>query len=453
MTTKREKMIVRFVKPVIEQTHENVPIARVCGFMAPEHLLRIVRIAGLEANPRYARQSRITKDIRATIDETPELLSFKSKGILIGCSHCKELDRNRYELSFEDHPAEGVLDGGHNIFALIQHLLCQILDEREVERKKSWKTENGDGLENLFFQHYEDILTYINKNEDSIRFFMSVEIIKPKDDEEDVGTFREHLIDICEARNNNAQLREETLANQEGVYDYLKQVLPKDIGDQVSWKTNDDKRISSRDITALAWIVLSEFEKPKGFSDLQITKVYNSKAECVHRFAELLTHKSLSRKDAKTNRVVLTDRSLKSVLGLIKDIPRLYDEIYKAFPYAYNTAGGSFGRIGCVSQKNGKTKSKTRFKTKFYQEEVDYNYPDGFIIPIVCGARALIRRNDRGEYSWATDPVAFFRSHLSELVPLYKGFIETAGWDPQRVGKNSSSYSINYHFVKMYTAK
>ena len=136
---------------------------------------------------------------------------------------------------------------------------------------------------------------------------------------------------------------------------------------------------------------------------------------------------------------MITSEILKSALRLLAQIPALYDFIYKEFPNAYNAAGGSFGRIKCVKKAdidNGKP-----FHTKYYKKSCDYSYPEGFIVPIICGASALITTDKDGLFIWKEDPVSFYKKHLGRILKSYKGYMDMANWDPQTVGKNLSCYN------------
>ncbi|WP_427187210.1 hypothetical protein [Bifidobacterium hominis] len=71
-----------------------------------------------------------------------------------------------------------------------------------------------------------------------------MELIVPTDPDDRmcVTEFRNNLLEICEARNNNVQLTTGTKANQKGYFDTLSQQLRlqnKQIADRVEWKSND----------------------------------------------------------------------------------------------------------------------------------------------------------------------------------------------------------------------
>lgn len=452
MSLKEEKkVIVKFNKPIIEQSINNSSnISRISGFMQPEYLLKIVKEVGLEANPRYSHENKITKDIMDTLKNTPDLFPFKSKGILIGTSGCKELERERYELKFSDTKIEGILDGGHNIFAIIKFLFDEYLDGI-ADKSKKWL----DDMDQIFYNNYNSLLEEIIKDKSleskRVNFLVPVEIIKPKKLDDINSDFCDILIDICSARNNNAQLKEETKDHKSGIYDFIKnEVLEEDISKKIIWTTNGEGEIPSTEIIALSWIVLKNFDED---IDFPLNKIYSSKGECIKKFSELIQKTDsngvmvYSKKNPKNSKIEISSESLKSALMLLKDIPYIYDYLQKQFPIAYNNNGGSFGRITSVKQQS---KSKREFLTKFYQSKCEYNFPEGFLIPVLCGLNSLVNINEKKIYSWKKDPRLFFEQNLSKLLASYKGMMDAFHYDPQAIGKNIATYNLINDLVKSY---
>lgn len=76
----------------------------------------------------------------------------------------------------------------------------------------------------------EHELDELRKDSENNRQLMPLEIIVPMDptDEESSIFFREHLLKICAARNNNIQLQQATKANQEGLLDFIREALAAD---------------------------------------------------------------------------------------------------------------------------------------------------------------------------------------------------------------------------------
>jgi hypothetical protein len=132
----------------------------------------------------------------------------------------------------------------------------------------------------------------------------------------------------------------------------------------------------------------------------------------------------------------------------MKDIPRLYDFIYESFPDVFNKNGGSFGRIGCVDKRERGGKKKL-FATKFYGNECEYRYPDGFIMPIVVSLHAMIDATGP-EVKWRVhNPLNFLEKYLGRIVEIYCGAIRSQDYNPQTVAKTKHSYDVLEQSFKM----
>lgn len=135
-THSNNSVILKLENPTLQ--HIN-GFTRITGFIKIRRMVDLISMLDLDANPRSSKVSNITKEITKTLQEESELLPFKSKGILLGSSSCKVLERNRFELEFSDRRIEGILDGGHNTLAIALFLLKAAgASEKEVKQAKDW---------------------------------------------------------------------------------------------------------------------------------------------------------------------------------------------------------------------------------------------------------------------------------------------------------------------------
>ncbi len=402
----------------------------------------------IESNPRKPKESSVTKEIRDSLDESPDnIFHLKSKGILVSASSCDVLERNRFRLNFESNEfaVPGILDGGHNTFAIAKYLLSYCLDDTELKLIKDWETlipswrKNTSSLEALFAQKDE---------ESSFKFLIPLEVIYPRnpDDLEALENWGVSHRDVTHARNNNVQLTDSTKDNHQGFYDYLKSVLPEEIQRKVEWKTNDGGTIKSQDIVALALIPLSKLPFSITGKEINLVKIYNSKQQCVEVFREILEKEGNGQ--LKGQMYELTNPLIKQALDLLPKIIEAYDFIYKSFPEAYNKSGGSFGRISGVriyevNHSHDKKYSKKPFSTIFSGQECAYSYGPGFIIPIVVGLRELIDLDEADQsIGWRYDPITFIDKSFPKILGMYNAIIRATNWDPQKIGKDKGSYEI-----------
>ncbi|PKO40405.1 MAG: hypothetical protein CVU30_16805 [Betaproteobacteria bacterium HGW-Betaproteobacteria-3] len=433
-------IIVRFDQ-VAEQAAGSV--LRIFGFARARELLQLFDSADLEANPRSAKAGQVTEDILESIVETPDTFVFKTKGILVGASSYEKLQRNRYRLMFENTKIEGILDGGHNALAIGTHILINALGDEAVKRKiRRWPE-----FKDMWDEHRDEIevLRKIKPDEDgydegALDFLVPIEILVPSDLESDdaMEEFNRSLLSICSARNNNVQLTLETKANKKGFYEDLRNALPVSIASRVEWKTNDGGEIKARDLIALSWIPLSTLGLDY-VPTFPPQNIYRNKGECAKLFDELMSDDRVSNPtDGEYTREV-HNKAIKSALSMAGKLPALYDKIYTDFPFAYNENDGKFGKISVVKMAD---KMKTKPSTYFTDEEVEYSYPDGLIMPLVYGLKALMKVTADGSVAWAQDPKKFLDRHLPQIVRKYRVILDAYKFDPQKVGKNEGSYEL-----------
>jgi hypothetical protein len=427
----------------INQCSEQVvgPVRKLYGLLPPKSVIQLLDADDLAANPRSAKKGSVTADIEGSLKE-PELFPAKTKGILLASSSYKALDRDRYQFSFVDPDCEGILDGGHNAFGAGRHILREAgLSDRDLNRIKDWDDFRAAWTENR---------TAIGEIADVLDFEMPVEVQVPANmhDEDTVETFRSSLLEIGAARNNNVQLSEETKANKKGFYEVFKEHLPTSLAEDVEWKTNDGGRIKVRDIIALAWIPLSKMELPGGIR-VNPNQIYRNKAVCVAALNKLLEHKEVSTPTQGGYEYTLQNKPVKSALQISGVFPELYDMLCEDVPNAYNKAGGSFGKISAVkiydpekaAEKNPKY-LRSKPTTPFYEKTIQYTCPDGYIVPLLYGLRALLTVDKDGLLTWSTNPQAFLSKHLVDIMKSYRLVLDMAQLDPQKVGKNISAYEF-----------
>lgn len=437
------KTIIRFDQAAAQ---EDGAIKRIVGFVHAKNMLALFDDATLDANPRSAKTNNVTADIVESVNEAPGLFQFKTKGILLGTSDYQQLQRNRFELNFNNPAYEGLLDGGHNMLALGTHLLGFVLDPKEVRKIKLWED---------FKQQWATHRDQVKAIRDQLNFKVPVELLVPSDvdDEEVVQEFTMALMDICAARNNNAQLTTEAKANQRGFYEEIRKRMPPALAERVEWKTNewesDHRRaIKVRDLIALAWIPLTVLQddgllptESEAGTNLKFgvlpQNIYRNKGELSKLFDRLMEHPDVSK---PTNGPLheLHNALVGSAFDILADLPALFDKVYMAFPDAYNKAvDGKFGKIKAVKYRDG----KKLYASPFFGHMSAYGVPEPFVLPIIYGLKALLRV-ENGKLKWIEDPSAFVDRHIKSLVGAFRLPMDLASFDPQKIGKNEGSYSF-----------
>jgi len=421
-----------------EPAHQNHGLRKLLGTVNLSSLVDLLTESNLEANPRLSKTTNVTKDIEESLEKQGELFHFMSKGMLIASSDVKELERNRFRLTFADPELEGILDGGHNALAVGRFIIRTVVNavegeeaaENAVKPIKNWST---------FKEQWDVLLPMIKDNRDKIpESLMPVEVIFPADGPGGFEFFQDHIIAISAARNNNAQLTSATMANRKGYYEEIKENLDTALVDQVEWKSNDGGRIKAPDLVSLALIPLSKLDNFKASKRVAQSPavLFSSKGQCVEIFNDLMAEDGVV-KDVKGKIVEIVDPGVKSALALMKDMPRLFDLIYEKMPEAYNGAGGRFGKINEVKRP----KTSVKFKTHYYRNPCEYKYGDGYMYPLVYGLTALMKVEE-GEVKWITDPDAFVKENLERVMKTFNSMISGQNFDPAKVGKANGAYNV-----------
>lgn len=422
---------------------QNVgPLRRITGFIKMRGMIDLITKENLEANPRDSKRSNITKDILETLQTSPEMMPFYSKGLLIGAGEVIERERDRFQLEFADRQREGILDGGHNTLAIGIALLVEAgVDSKAVSKIKVWNDFKECWNENL------NLVTKLKQQpaDPTLDALIPVEILTPLTTGsvgDNVAVFNDLILSICANRNQNAQLAAEAVANQSGAFDYLKAALPEEISNEVAWRTNGAGRIDPRFLVSLAWVPLAEVPTLTDYDVLPLsgTSAYSSKAEALSRFTRLIEAEGATEKTRDGKSYVVIDSYVDSAFDMVPEVLKCYDIIYAGYKDAYNANNGSFGRIQAVR----KVSKKTNY-TVFSNVEVTHDVPPlGFMMPVIYSLQALIKADKNfGSLKWIVDPVEFYsdKENLKAIIGAVKPIIEMADWDPQRVGKGAASYN------------
>lgn len=438
-------------------------ITKVVGEIRGRLFIPLIDNLDLEANPRSAKVGSVTDAIQESIEREPELLPFKTKGILLAASNYELLERNRIRIFPEDLSIEGILDGGHNALAIGLYILKKAFDFNDISFPKKCKTWND--FKGIWVEYRESIENYLNdlksKKSNELDFLIPIELLVPRNLEDDVciSKFKFSLLEICEARNNNAELPLSTKVNKKGYYDVLKSFMNdvnSEISRRVEWKSNDGGDIKAQDIIALSWIPLSltstiKDENNKIIEPVSGNKLYSSKGSCLKQFERLMSSPEVSvEKDASKCEII--NEEVISALKITAELPELYDYIYQEFPRLYNQNGGIYGRIVAVKALNEK---RTIKKAPYTNREIDTLSPDGFIIPLFYGLKALMEcREVNGirKIVWVKSPMSFLIENLPKIVSYYSGIFSICDFDPQKVGKAQQSYTQAIAGFKMAIA-
>lgn len=462
MLNKKTSVIIKFDFPNEQTVGE---ITKVVGLTKAKYIIPIIDLLDLEANPRSSKTGPVTTAIQESIENDPDIFPFKTKGILLASSQYERLERSRIKITPENLEIEGILDGGHNTLAIGLHILkaaMEFYNESLPRGAKNWAD-----FKELWEANRDIIDLYLDalRKDSSIgnlNFYVPIELLIPRDanDLVSVETFKNYLLEICAARNNNVQLPVSDKANQQGYFNTLRELMDNHnsaVSDRIGWKSNDGGEIKAQDIIALTWIPLSLITPVKDQHGRIIEPVlpqnlYRNKGSCLKQFEKLMSSPEVTAKNGEDYKHELHNKEVESAFQIAVELPELYDYIFEMFPSLYNAAGGSYGSIVAVKKLNDKRTDK---KTPFTGKTIDKLSPDGFIVPLTYGLQALMETktvNGHTEIRWKQPPMIFLHNNLDKIVKEYYGIFSMCDYDPQKIGKNTQSYKTALSAFKMAIA-
>lgn len=476
---------------------KGTKIRKIIGLLSARELMKLMDAVSLRPNPRSPGNNRITKAIRKTLETCPDLLQYKTKGILAAGKIVK-CDNGTYTIDFDTPSYGGILDGGHNFYSVMRTLVVEAVNakypattkpnkeiRKGVESIKYWSDLTGKWAENRqtvveFLERVERLSDAEKKTDKSARllsFAMPVEIISPAEGTGDKEV-AEIIHEISVARNNNVQLKDIAIAQHKGSYEFLKAVMPEELNRKIEWKYGEkDCPIASGKIVTLAMLpliklqdagVLRELLRLEKFSEdeeesddavfptIRAVSMYSSSSQCISAYSRIIDAMSNLRDtgdDSDDGYGSSIAKKIIDSLDVVKDLPEIWDDIEAKFEriYSVSAAGTDFKRYGLLKCNSKKLKkpTPTRFHTRTMQPE-EISAKAGFVTPLfasICLA-FLEFNDDTGKVDWAVEPkkirreIAKLADGPSEMIRDYISAMQTVSYDPSTFGKSALAYDM-----------
>ncbi len=470
-------------------------LLKLVGLLSADMLVHMMDEVSLKPNPRSPNVNRITRAIDETLAQEPELLQYRTKGILMA-GNLLERSGDVFNVDFQTPEYGGILDGGHNFFAVIRNILIESIkvqyptmrSEDKRKRKASQKVKSWQDLVDLWQVEGATVGSFVDEAlgpggavragadlQRHFSFLMPVEVLSPAEGVS-VQEVREMIHGISVARNNNVQLKDVAIAQHKGSYDYLKQILPEELNRMIQWKSGENQcPILPTKIVSLAILPIEKLEKSGVFTQItaavQSTMsaegenaddfhlpvvnrklIYTSTAACVSIYSQLV--------DAVSNLADngADDDDLKDVvvdsLAVVADLPRIWDALEERFESLFgmvsDVVGKRYEELSC--NKKGPTKKEQ--PTRFHSRQIlPGRFPacTGFLAPMFVSVVGGFLRYDSDERAvvWSVDPNTIiheidepshaFRVMMRDYVNLMQS---QAMFDPSKFGKTQSVYDM-----------
>lgn len=350
-------------------------------------------------NPRshveIRHNSKIPRAIKETLEYEPERFHLLNRGCLIIARRAFYNNQSKIlHFLIESDDEHGMVDGA-TTDKVIAGLKDQISDADFASLTD------------------DEIPSYIK------RAYLHVEIIS--------GYIEQDLrIKLADARNTSLPVKEFSLENLKGNFDWLREIIDKsEFRGRIRYRENDPEDVDIRTILAL----LTLFHPRWLTMNKDPNVAYTGKGAVLDIYT-----------DSESS------GGYRQLAPLVIDILKLYDYIHIGFQPAYVAAlngegkRAKFGNLTGVKYIHNPQKAKILPLT---QKVTQYVIADGWVYPILAAFRMLVAwpKKGRGQAKWHTDPFQFFDRFGPELVNSIVEKSQELGRNPNAIGKSKEVWS------------
>lgn len=241
---------------------------------------------------------------------------------------------------------------------------------------------------------------------------------------------------LAAARNTSVQVKDQSIAELEKRFELIKDAFKTEsFYNDISYKENENKRI---DVSVLLAILnLFNINRYHDMKNYPINS-YNSNKQCVDIYIN----------ESKSNENTIHLNPYVKMKPIMVDIIKLYDMLESNMAKFYKGEDSGIKKYGAITGVITRKPGKPKFKSKFYQTDMEYISPNGFIYPVLGAFRALVHEED-GVFKWKSDPFKILDEVGSVLVGNTIEMSRSLGNNPNATGKNTNLWQVLYMTVKM----
>lgn len=335
---------------------------------------------------REVHESLMGRD--SVVEGTFDLMN---KGIVCLAQNVRRIDDNTYELTIED--GQGIVDGGHTY-----KIICDAQEDPEMPDQQYVEFQVRTGVE-------QDLIT-----------------------------------DIARGLNTGIQVKDHSIANLDGKYDWIKDELRHEsYVNRIAWEESDDGDYDVRDlICILEALNVFDFPNDGGKHPVQ---AYEKWSVPTSKFSS----------DYDEHKGAATSK-YQRLRPLLKDALVLFDRIRHDFRGVYNSSGlGLGGALDIIEERKG----KKRFDFPFAGlPEDQYRLTKGALYPIFAAFRNKVMIDDQtGNAQWAggfASVLSLWKDVGPEIAQQTKEAIKNYGHKPDVLGKNRGHWTNMHQTIELH---
>jgi hypothetical protein len=346
-------------------------------------------------NPRSHEEikmsGRVPQAIRDSIEQSPTAFHLLNRGCLILAKRAW-YDNHSKTLHFilESEDEHGMVDG-----ATTDRVLAKLKDETSITDFDSLRE---DEVPDTFKESYLYLEILAGDMENGMR------------------------IELADARNTSAQVKEFSLEDLGHGFDWLKKVLENsELAGRVRYRENAPNPVDVRTILALLTLFHPNWDKPK--EPREPIVAYTGKARVIDLYRDEEWREQYEK-----------------LAPIVIDIIKLYDYVHVKFQEQYMHAYGHAAKLGRrieIDYKDPQKKQRPRI-LPLTNQSTRYVVPDGWLYPLLASFRMLLvwPKGAKGEVNWILDPFSYFDKYGNELVQDIVEQSEELGHNPNATGKS-----------------
>lgn len=347
-------------------------------------------------NPREQNLSlKPSKEMKKTLNaDIRDIFHYLNRGISFSALECKVRNvgvKKEVYFKLADIDEHGIFDGGHTI-----KVLFEAIEKEEVMGEKHVILEIFTGVEDILF-------------------------------------------DLARARNTSTQVKEKSIANLEGKFDFVKETLKSEsFFNNISWTENENGDISINFIIQ----ILTAFNG--SLPHKSMGKTYSGAGSCETAYIS-----EYDRNEKQFGNQL--NNVYYKLTPLYHDIFKYLDHVLCKFPFIYNQHGyeterGNFGKLKGVTYK------PDFFPLLFTDnnKKTSFKIPNSMYFPLLAAMRQLYKEGDNGMYEWQHNPIEVFDAIAEKLVTKVMGVYFEKQGAVNEVGKTLSLWIDTYEIVSSY---
>lgn len=338
---------------------------------------------------------RVYREVHESLmgrDARPGSFDLMNKGIVCLADKVRRIDDNNYEITVKD--GQGIVDGGHTY-----KIVCDAQDDPNLPDEQHVEFQVRTGVDDQL------------------------------------------ITDIARGLNTGMQVKDHSIANLDGKYDWIKDDLAgKPYVNRIAWRESDDGDYDVRDLICVLE-AMNVFDFP-----------HDSGVHPVAAYEKWSIPTSKFSKDFDEHRENPSSSKYQRLRPLLHDALVLYDHIRRDFREVYNSEDlGSAGKLDIVEEAKGNRKFDFPFAG--LQPE-KYRLTKGALFPIFAAFRNKVTIDPKtGLAAWDggfQSVLDLWKSVAPELARQTKQATKDYGHKPDVIGKNRGHWTNMHQTVELH---